>query len=148
MEIFFASFIQPSNKLIDSLEFQVEALAVLLFCLWSDRGEAADSLSPTATGLTIAEVSPSTDAPAGWEKNRRSRRRLYYISRIIAAESKSHSERSAPGLGTPNSPPPPPPKGDALSPCLHGLSEALRLISSTDQGGRERAQSGTTPSSR
>lgn len=68
MEIFFVSFIQPSNKLIDSLEFQVEALAVLLFCLWSDRGEAADSLSPTATGLTIAEVSPSTDAPAGWEK--------------------------------------------------------------------------------
>lgn len=41
---FFVSFIQPSNKLIDSLELQVEHFAVLLFCLWSDRGEAADSL--------------------------------------------------------------------------------------------------------
>lgn len=45
MEMFLCVYIiQPSNKLIDSLELQVEHFAVLLFCLWSDRGEAADSL--------------------------------------------------------------------------------------------------------
>lgn len=96
----FFAFIQPSNKSVDSYKFQLEYIAIVLFCKsleWPRWGSLHFAFN---SWMTVDDEGCSCSS---WRKNAQDES-LTFCSNA-AAESKSHTQKSAPGLGTPNSQP-------------------------------------------